>query len=56
MAKLQKKAGTFGDLKIKYYFCRMKERINWIDWGKALAVITVVFCHLPRYSSFFQAI
>ena len=22
----------------------MKERINWIDWGKALAVITVVFC------------
>ena len=53
MAKLQKKAGTFGDLKIKYYFCRMKERINWIDWGKALAVITVVFCHLPQSQEWF---
>lgn len=53
MAKLQKKAGTFGDLKRKYYFCRMKERINWIDWGKALAVITVVFCHLPQSQEWF---
>lgn len=26
----------------------MKERINWIDWAKALAVTTVVFCHLPQ--------
>ena len=51
--KLQKKAGTFGDLKRKYYFCRMKERINWIDWGKALAVITVVFCHLPQSQEWF---
>jgi len=53
MAKLQKKAGTFGDLKRKCYFCRMKERINWIDWGKALAVITVVFCHLPQSQEWF---
>ncbi len=26
----------------------MKERINWIDWAKALAVCCVVFCHLPQ--------
>lgn len=26
----------------------MKERINWIDWAKAAAVCTVVFCHLPQ--------
>lgn len=26
----------------------MKERINWIDWAKALAAMTVVFCHLPQ--------
>lgn len=31
-----------------YYFCGMKERINWIDWAKALAVTTIVFCHLPQ--------
>ena len=31
----------------------MKERINWIDWGKALAVITVVFCHLPQSQEWF---
>ena len=23
-------------------------RVNWIDWAKCLAVITVVFCHLPQ--------
>ena len=23
-------------------------RINWIDWAKCLAVMTVVFCHLPQ--------
>ena len=38
----------------------MKERINWIDWAKALAVTTVVFCHLPQsqewyYYRFLQA-
>ena len=58
--KLQKKAGTFGELNRKCYFCRMKERINWIDWAKALAVTTVVFCHLPQsqewyYYRFLQA-
>ena len=26
----------------------MKERIIWIDWAKALAVCSVVFCHLPQ--------
>ena len=31
----------------------MRERINWIDWGKALAVITVVFCHLPQSQEWF---
>lgn len=31
----------------------MKERINWIDWGKALAVTTVVFCHLPQSQDWF---
>lgn len=23
-------------------------RINWVDWAKCLAVMTVVFCHLPQ--------
>ena len=31
----------------------MNERINWIDWGKALAVMTVVFCHLPQSQEWF---
>lgn len=31
----------------------MKERINWIDWAKALAVSTVVFCHLPQSQDWF---
>jgi fucose 4-O-acetylase-like acetyltransferase len=31
----------------------MKERINWIDWGKALAVCCVVFCHLPQSQEWF---
>ena len=31
----------------------MKERINWIDWAKALAAITVVFCHLPQSQEWF---
>lgn len=31
----------------------MKERINWIDWAKALAVCTVVFCHLPQSQDWF---
>ena len=31
----------------------MKERINWIDWGKALAVCSVVFCHLPQSQEWF---
>ena len=29
------------------------ERINWIDWAKALAVISVVFCHLPQSQEWF---
>ena len=28
-------------------------RINWIDWSKAIAVCTVVFCHLPQPSDLF---
>jgi fucose 4-O-acetylase-like acetyltransferase len=31
----------------------MKERINWIDWGKTLAVCSVVFCHLPQSQEWF---
>ncbi|MBP5715200.1 MAG: acyltransferase [Prevotella sp.] len=29
------------------------QRINWIDWAKALAVISVVFCHLPQSQEWF---
>ena len=31
----------------------MNERINWIDWAKAIAVTTVVFCHLPQSQEWF---
>jgi fucose 4-O-acetylase-like acetyltransferase len=31
----------------------MEKRINWIDWAKALAVMTVVFCHLPQSQEWF---
>ena len=31
----------------------MKKRINWIDWAKALAVCSVVFCHLPQSQEWF---
>ena len=34
-------------------FAAMKERINWIDWAKAIAVTTVVFCHLPQSQEWF---
>lgn len=29
------------------------KRIEWIDWAKALAVTTVVFCHLPQSQEWF---
>lgn len=29
------------------------QRINWIDWAKALAVMTVVLCHLPQSQEWF---
>ncbi len=29
------------------------ERVNWIDWAKATAVVTVVFCHLPQSQEWF---
>ena len=29
------------------------QRINWIDWAKALAVISVVFFHLPQSQEWF---
>ena len=29
------------------------QRINWIDWAKAAAVTTVVFCHLPQSQDWF---
>ena len=31
----------------------MEKRINWIDWAKALAVMAVVFCHLPQSQEWF---
>ena len=31
----------------------MKERINWIDLAKAIAVCSVVFCHLPQSQEWF---
>ena len=37
----------------KHYFCSMKQRINWIDWAKAIAASTVVFCHLPQSQEWF---
>jgi len=30
------------------------QRINWIDWAKALAAMTVVFCHLPQSQEWFH--
>ena len=29
------------------------QRIKWIDWAKALAVTTVVFCHMPQSQEWF---
>ena len=31
----------------------MKGRINWIDWAKAFAVCSVLFCHLPQSQEWF---
>lgn len=31
----------------------MNGRLNWIDWAKAFAVCTVVFCHLPQSQEWF---
>ena len=31
----------------------MMQRINWIDWAKAIAVCSVVFCHLPQSQEWF---
>ena len=47
-AKIQNYPQYLGYFRRILYFCRMKERINWIDWAKALAVCCVVFCHLPQ--------
>ena len=52
-AKVQKKVGTFVHFNRKYYFCIMKERINWIDWAKAFCMTVVVFCHLPQQEDTF---
>lgn len=52
-AKVQKKVGTFVHFSRKYYFCIMKERINWIDWAKAFCMTVVVFCHLPQQEDTF---
>ena len=31
----------------------MKKRLIWIDWAKALAMCSVVFCHLPQSQEYF---
>ena len=31
----------------------MNERINWIDWGKAMAACAVVLCHVPQSQEWF---
>ena len=31
----------------------MNGRINWIDWAKAMAVCSVVFCHMPQSQEWF---
>ncbi len=46
--KCAKSQRLFGFSPTYDYLCGMKERINWIDWAKALAVCSVVFCHLPQ--------
>ena len=53
IAKLQKKSEFVWLFWRIPYFCIMKERINWIDWAKALAVCSVVFCHLPQSQEWF---
>ena len=52
-AKIQNYPQYLGYFRRLLYFCRMKERINWIDWAKALAVCCVVFCHLPQSQDWF---
>ena len=52
-AKIQNYPQYLGYFRRLLYFCRMKERINWIDWTKALAVYCVVFCHLPQSQDWF---
>ena len=49
----QKYSKNFGISLTYSYLCGMKERINWIDWAKALAVCCVVFCHLPQSQDWF---
>ncbi len=51
--KCVKSQRLFGFSPISLYLCNMKERINWIDWAKALAVCCVVFCHLPQSQEWF---
>ena len=34
-------------------FASMNERINWIDWGKAIAATGIVFIHLPQSQEWF---
>ena len=52
-AKIQKYLQYLGYFGRILYFCRMKERIIWIDWAKTLAVCSVVFCHLPQSQEWF---
>ena len=51
--KYVKSQRLFGFSPTYDYLCGMKERINWIDWAKALAVCSVVFCHLPQSQEWF---
>ena len=51
--KYVKSQRLFGFSPTYDYLCSMKERINWIDWAKALAVCCVVFIHLPQSQEWF---
>lgn len=52
-AKVQKKAENHCLLTRKCYLCAVKERIVWVDWGKALAAMGIVFIHLPQSQEWF---
>lgn len=37
---------------IQANFRKMKDRIIWIDWAKALGIMIVIYCHTPQNDNF----